>query len=173
MPKKSNNKNYQYALPKNNGPKQTHEQSDIPQEGGFKFQDDITNQIKVRKELYSFGILDNEWNSIRKKVKYLRNETKKANIGQYLDGFGITVLLPFSQSLYNILVSSGIPLESDKNSCWFYGILFFTYCILKIIGKITKWRFISSYSDLKKDIEVLDDRMIEIETNLKIKETKK
>lgn len=173
MPKKNNSKNYQYALPEKNVPKRTYKQSERQQKGGFKFQNDITNEIKVREELHSFSILDNEWNSIRNKVIYLREETKKANFGQYLDGFGITVLLPFFQSLYNILMSSGVPLESDKNSCWFYGTLFIIYFILKIIGKLTKCRLISSYSDLKKDIEILDERMIEIETNLGIKETKK
>ena len=168
--KKIQNKTYQYVsstprkIKKTKQPEQNN--------GGFNLQSGITHEIKIRKELHSISILDNEWNSLRKKVKYLRNETKKANIGQYLDGFGVAVLLPFGQALWNILVSDNIPLDSDKNSCWFYGSLLVIYIVIKVINKSDKFKFISSYSDLKKDIEILDDRMNEIETNLGIKEEK-
>lgn len=136
--------------------------------GKINFQGGITNEIQLKQTFRSFNILDNEWFSLRSKVKYLYDETQKANIGQYLDGFGVAVLLPFGQSLFNILASNKVPESSDKNSCIFYGFLFAVYAIIVIVRKITKWRFISSYSDLKKDIEVLNERMDEIEKNLEI-----
>ena len=136
--------------------------------GNITYDNTITNEFHIQKDLQTMDIYDHEWKAIKRIVLKIKSGTSKFSIGSLVDGFLAGILIPFSLDLFKIITTSS-PTKDLKGELLFYLACLIIAAILEIIKLCIKPKFLASYTTFNSDIENLNDRISEIDERLKIK----